>query len=169
MKSIVATANQGDYSVLSIYFGIDALTRLCKTGTLEQKHALSKQIQEHDVLAVIYDVRVFNCLARLSDKNILPQRLQNHPYFIVRIVAADFIAIFSKGSAYFAAQPDMAITAEIIFQCCQACIVGPGQAEEEMKDPSRRWTTRYICGGKRRVSSANDQPESPNSSPSLIR
>lgn len=57
MKSVIATANQGNYFVLAIYYGIDALTRLCKTGTLEQKHTLAKQILEHDLLPIIYDVR----------------------------------------------------------------------------------------------------------------
>ena len=57
----------------------------------------------------------------------------------------------AKGSGCFAVRPAMA--AEMIFRCCQACLVGPGQAEEEMNDPSRRWTTRYVWEGQRKVSS----------------
>ncbi|KAF9647014.1 hypothetical protein BDM02DRAFT_3270577 [Thelephora ganbajun] len=119
MKSIIATVNQGNYFVLAIYYGIDTLTRLCNTGTLEQKRALAKQILEHDVLTVIYD------------------RLENYPYFIVRIVASEFLATMSRGSDCFA--------------CCRACLAGPGQAEEEMNDPSRRWTTRHVWEGQRRM------------------
>jgi len=56
---------------------------------------------------------------------------------------------------YFAMQPDMAVTAEMIFRLCQACLVGPSQAEEEMSDPSRRWTTSHVWEGQRKVSSPN--------------
>jgi len=56
---------------------------------------------------------------------------------------------------YFAMQPDMAVAAEMILRLCQACLVGPGQAEEEMSDPSRRWTTRHVWEGQRKVSSPN--------------
>lgn len=58
-----------------------------------------------------------------------------------------------RESDYFAVQPDMGVTAEMMFQCCQACLVGPGKAEEEMNDPSRRWTTCHIWEGQRRVNS----------------
>ena len=153
MKSIIATANHGDYYVLSIYYGIDTLTRLCKTGTLEQKCTLSKQILEHDVLTVIYDVRIVSYSVRPSNRNPVPQRLQDHPYFIVRIVAAEFLATMARESNYFGVQPDVEVIAEMIFNCCRACLVGPDQAEEEMKDPSRRWTTRHVWEGQRRVSS----------------
>lgn len=57
MKSIIATANQGDYVVLSIYYAIDALTGLYRTGTLDQKRTLSEQILEQDVLTIVHDVR----------------------------------------------------------------------------------------------------------------
>ena len=57
MKSVIGTANQGDYFVLAIYYGIDTLTRLCTTGTLAEKRILAKQVLEHDLLPIIYDVR----------------------------------------------------------------------------------------------------------------
>lgn len=57
MKSVISTTNQGNYVVLAIYYGIDTLTRLCKTGTLAQNRTLAKQIMEHDLLPIIYDVR----------------------------------------------------------------------------------------------------------------
>lgn len=47
----------------------------------------------------------------------------------------------------------MAIIAEMIFHFCKASLAGPGRAEEEMKDPSRRWTTRHVWEGQRKVSS----------------
>ena len=68
MKSIIATVSQGDYSVLSIYYGIDALTQLCGTGTMEQKRTLSKQILGHDVLTAIYDVRRVAQFVRSSNQ-----------------------------------------------------------------------------------------------------
>lgn len=57
-----------------------------------------------------------------------------------------------RGSDYFTTQSDVAVAAEMIFRCCQACLVGPGQAVEEMSDPSRRWATQYIWERQRRVS-----------------
>jgi hypothetical protein len=70
-------------------------------------------------------------------------------------------------SDHFAVQPDMAVTAKMIFQCCQACLVGPGGAEEEMSDPSRRWTTRHIWEGQRRVSFP-DRKQGSQNSPTLL-
>lgn len=61
----------------------------------------------------------------------------------------------ARASDYFVAQPDMAVSAEMIFQCCQACLAGPGRAEEEMNDPSRRWTTSHIWEGQRKVGSSD--------------
>ena len=49
--------NQADYFVLSVYYGIDTLAQFCKTGTVEHRRVLSKQMVEHDVLTIIYDVR----------------------------------------------------------------------------------------------------------------
>ena len=57
MKSIITATNQGDHSVLAVYYGIDAFARLCKTGTLGQKRTLAKEVLERDVLPIIYDVR----------------------------------------------------------------------------------------------------------------
>ena len=153
IKSIISTTNQENYSVLTIYYGIDMLTRLCKTGTLEQKRALSKRILEHDPLTIVYDVRRTISSALSTKPKLVPQRLENYPYFIVRITAAEFLATMAKESDYFTAQADMAVPAEIIFRCCQACLTGPAQAKEEMNDPSRRWTTRHVWEGQRRVSS----------------
>jgi len=157
MKSIIATTDQGNYSVLAIYYGIDALTQLSKTGTLEQRRTLAKQILEHDVLTIIYEVRRATCFTRPANLKHVSQRLENYPYFIVRIIAAEFLATIGRGSDYFAVQSDLGVTAEMIFRCCQACLVGPDKAEEEMKDPSRRWTTRHIWEGQRRVSSPDRQ------------
>jgi hypothetical protein len=78
--------------------------------------------------------------------------LDTYPYFIVRIFAAEFISTMARESDYFATQPDMAVTAEMIFQCCKACLAGPDLAWEEMHDPSRRWTTRHLWEGQRIVS-----------------
>lgn len=61
MRSVIAKADQGNYSILAVYYGIDTLTRLCKTGTLEQKGILAKQILEHDLLSIVYDVRRATC------------------------------------------------------------------------------------------------------------
>lgn len=69
MKSVIATTAQDNYSVLAIYYGIDALTQLSETGTLEQKRALGKQILEHGVLTVVYDVSQINSLIRPVDRN----------------------------------------------------------------------------------------------------
>lgn len=155
LKSIISTTNQGNYSVLAIYYGIDTLTRLCKTGTLEQKRALAKQILEHDLLTIIYDVRRTTSFVRPIDLKFGSQRLENYPYFIVRIVVSEFLGTMARESDYLTTQPDTKVAAEMIFQCCQACLAGPGRAEEEMKDPSRRWTTRHIWEGQRRVSSSD--------------
>jgi len=45
----------------------------------------------------------------------------DYPYFIVRITTAEFLATMVRESGYFAMQPDMAVTAEMIFWLCQAC------------------------------------------------
>jgi len=57
IKSVIAADGQENYSVLGVYYGIDTLTRVCKTGTLEQKRTLAKEILEHDLLPIIYGVR----------------------------------------------------------------------------------------------------------------
>jgi hypothetical protein len=146
--------NKGDYIVMSVYYGIDTLARLCQTGSLEQKCTLSKKILDHDVLTVIYDVRIgiVAYFLQLPNQNLVPQRLENHPYFIVRIIAADFLATVARWSNYFAVQPDVGVTAEMVFRCCRACLVGPDQAKEEMNDPSRRWTTRHLWERQPKVS-----------------
>ena len=74
MKSMIVMANQEDYFVLSVHYGIDALARLCETGSSEQKRALSKQVLDHDVLAVIYDVRIGSvaCFVRPTNRNLVP-------------------------------------------------------------------------------------------------
>jgi len=72
MKSIIATANQGNYFVLAIYYGIDTLMELCKTGTLEQKRTLARQILEHDVLIIIYDVRRAVCFVLSATLKLVP-------------------------------------------------------------------------------------------------
>lgn len=59
IKSIISLTNQGDYFVLSVYYGIDTLARFCQTGSSEQRRALSKQILDNDILTVVYDVRVW--------------------------------------------------------------------------------------------------------------
>lgn len=69
----------------------------------------------------------------------------------MRIIAGNLLAILARGSDYFVTQPDLAVVAEMIFRCSQACLVGPDKAVEEMNDPSRRWTTRYFWEGQRRV------------------
>ena len=69
MKSIIATTNQVDYNVLSIYYSIDALTGLYKTGTSDQRNTLSQQILEHDVLTIIYDVREVTYFVRSPNEN----------------------------------------------------------------------------------------------------
>jgi len=61
LKSVIATDDQENYSVLAVYYGIDTLTRVCKTGTLEQKCTLAKEILEHDLLPIIYDVCQATC------------------------------------------------------------------------------------------------------------
>jgi hypothetical protein len=68
MKSVIVTANQGNYFTLAIYYGIDALARLCKTGTFAQRRALTKQILEHDLLPIIYDVRRAACFVWSANK-----------------------------------------------------------------------------------------------------
>lgn len=69
MKSIIATTNQGDHDVLSIYYGIDALTGLYKTGTSDQRNTLSQRILQHEVLTIIYDVRGVTYFVWSPDKN----------------------------------------------------------------------------------------------------
>ena len=153
MKSVIAMADQDSYSVLSTYYGIETLTRLYKTATLEQKRSLSRQLLEHDVLPILYDVRsIARCFLWQSNQKSAPQRLESHPYFVVRIVAANLITMIARESDYFSVHPDAAVTAEMIFRCCRASLVGPGQAEEEMGDPSRRWTTCYLWDGNSKVS-----------------
>jgi hypothetical protein len=61
MKSVIAMTDQDSYSVLSSYYGIETLARLYKTATLEQKRSLSRQLLEHDVLPVLYHVRLIAC------------------------------------------------------------------------------------------------------------
>ena len=62
IKSVIATGGQENHSVLAVYYGVDTLTRVCKTGTLEQKCTLAKEILERDLLPIIYDVRRATCL-----------------------------------------------------------------------------------------------------------
>jgi len=57
IKSVVATADQENYSVLAVYYGINTLTQVWKTGTTEQRGSLAKEILEHDLLPIIYNVR----------------------------------------------------------------------------------------------------------------
>lgn len=61
IKSIIASTDRGNYTVLAVYYGIETLTRLCKTGTLKQKGNLVKQISEHHLLPIICDVRRSAC------------------------------------------------------------------------------------------------------------
>ena len=72
MKSVIATADQENYSVLAVYYGIDTLTRVCKTGTLEQKSSLAKEILEHDLLPTIYNVRRATCFTRPPNQKFAP-------------------------------------------------------------------------------------------------
>ena len=60
IKSGIATVAQDNYSVLAIYYGIDALRQLSENGTLEKKRSLAKQILEHDIL------QSFTMCAKLS-------------------------------------------------------------------------------------------------------
>lgn len=72
MKSVIAKADQGNYAILAVYYGIDTLTRLCETGTLEQKGALTKRILEHDLLPIIYDVRRATCFVWPANPGHMP-------------------------------------------------------------------------------------------------
>lgn len=72
MKSIISTANQENYFVLAVRYGIDALTQLSETGTLDQKRALAKHILEHDILTVVYDVRKTSRFILSADPNFVP-------------------------------------------------------------------------------------------------
>ena len=72
MKSVIATAGQENYSVLAVYYGIDTLTRVCKTGTLEQKSTLAKDILEHDLLPIIYNVRQVTCFMWSPNQKLVP-------------------------------------------------------------------------------------------------